>query len=81
MKYDRYNLKKDIGIGKYKMTSILLSKDKTEYGYFFSFALPQENKKKVIRLAVEETLYRSYHKNAVLTIEYLLFSKKVLLVL
>jgi len=79
-KYDEHNLKKDIAAGKYRMTSILLSKDKTEYGYYFSFALPLQNKKKEIRLGVEEAVYRSYNKNSILTVEYLLFSKKVLLV-
>lgn len=75
-KYSRHNWKKDKLNGKNKLTSVVLNRDKTEYGEYLTFAGPFENQK--IRIEVKKEDYDRYKIGSKLVVTYLKFSKKSL---
>ena len=74
--YDNNNWKKDKLQGKNKLTSIIIDRDKTEYGEYLSFAGPHNNQK--IRIKVKQQDYSRYQPGAKIIVTYLKFSKEAL---
>jgi hypothetical protein len=74
--YDNRNWKKDKIHGKNRLTSIVINRDKTEYGEYLSFA--GKSKKEIIRLEVELKIYSHYQIGTKVKVEYLKHGKKVL---
>jgi hypothetical protein len=78
VKYSLRNLRKDISRGKSKLTGIVIGKDKTEYGEYFSFAGQHKNSE--IRIQVNPEDYSRYKPGVKLVVEYLHFTKEALLI-
>jgi hypothetical protein len=76
IRYDNNNLKKDIAHGKNKLTSVLIKKDKNEYGEFLTFAGTGDKEK--IRLCVKQEWYKLYPIGTKLQVTYFKFSRQVL---
>lgn len=74
--YDVANWKKDKVSGKNKLLSIVVDRDKTEYGEYLTFAGITGNDK--IRLKVKPEDYSHYPIGTKLSVTYLKFSKEVL---
>ncbi|MGG5208733.1 hypothetical protein ACQWU4_07275 [Chryseobacterium sp. MIQD13] len=74
--YDSHNWKKDKIHGKNRLISIIINRDKTEYGEYLSFA--GKSKNDIIRLEVELEIYSRYQIGTRVEIEYLKHGKKVL---
>lgn len=79
VKYNSYNLRKDMAKGKSVLTSVIIGRDKTEYGEYFTFEGQQKNDK--IRIQVKPEDYKRYQSGAKVVIEYLQFSKVALLII
>jgi len=75
-RYDNYNWKKDKTYGKNKLTSVIISRDKTEYGEYLTFA--GRLKKDKIRLKVKQGDYDHYQIGTKVLVTYLKFSKEAL---
>jgi hypothetical protein len=76
MSYDSANWKKDRAQGKNKLLSIIINRDKTEYGEYLTFAGPSKNDK--IRIRVKPEDYSSYTIGTKVSVTYLKFSKEAL---
>jgi len=75
-KYDSYNWKKDIINGKNRLTSVIINRDKTEYGEYLTFA--GQLKEDKIRLKVRQEDYDHYPIGTKVRVTYLKFSKEAL---
>jgi hypothetical protein len=76
--YDRRNWKKDKIHGKNKLTSIIINRDKTEYGEYLTFAGKSKNDK--IRLEVDPEVYARYQKGTKVVVIYLKYSKTAIFI-
>jgi hypothetical protein len=75
-KYDKSNWKKDKALGKSKLTSIIIYRDKTKYGEYFTFAGTAANEKIRIKVKLED--YNHYKKGAKIAVTYLKHIKEAL---
>jgi hypothetical protein len=76
--YDRRNWKKDKIHGKNKLISIIINRDKTEYGEYLTFAGKSKNDK--IRLEVDPEVYARYQKGTKVVVIYLKYSKTAIFI-
>lgn len=74
--YNKHNWKKDKLNGKYKLTSVVINRDKTEHAEYLTFAGPLKNQK--IRIEVTPEDYSRYKVGSKIMVTYLKFSKKAL---
>jgi len=74
--YDRRNWKKDKIHGKNRLTSIIINRDKTDYGEYLTLAGKSKNDK--VRLEVEPGVYSRYQTGTKVEVTYLKYSKKLL---
>jgi len=74
--YDTANWKKDKAAGKNELVGIIINRDKTEYGEYFTFAGANKNEK--IRIKVAQEDYSRYAIGDRLSVIYLKFSKEAL---
>ncbi len=75
-KYDNANLERDIKQGKSILTSIVIGRDKTEYGTYLTFAGPDNNNR--IRITVTPSAYNNHQVGTKVMVTYLKFSKRAL---
>ena len=76
MKYDIHNWEKDVRFGKCRLTTVIINRDKTEYGEYLTFAGPV--KKDKIRIQVQEADYKQYEIGINTIVTYLKYSKEAL---
>lgn len=73
--YFRYNWKKDKVIGKNRLVSVVVDRDKTEHGEYLTFAGPEHEK---IRIEVDLEDYQRYPLGSKVLVTYLKFSRKAI---
>jgi hypothetical protein len=76
IRYDSNNWLKDSRSRKSKLTSVIINRDKTEYGEYLTFAGKHKGDK--IRIRVKEKDYKSFQIGAKIIVVYLKFSKEAL---
>ncbi len=75
-RYDNSNWQKDKLIGKNILTSIVINRDKSEYGEYLTFAGKSKSNK--IRIKVKQEDYCRYQIGTKVRVTYLKFSKEAL---
>lgn len=75
-RYNKHNWKKDKLIGKNRLMSVVIGRDKTEHAEYLTFAGPVTNEK--IRIEVKQEEYSRYKIGSRVIVTYLKFSKRAL---